>query len=471
MEASPFLQKPGADGTSSRPSVISPGHSFGSITDKISAIVLTGTTPLWWFFGFAVSFGLLMIFMVSVTWLVLKGTGIWGVNIPVGWGFAIINFVWWIGIGHAGTLISAILLLLRQQWRTSINRFAEAMTLFAVACAGMYPLFHTGRPWLAYWMMPYPNTMGLWPQFRSPLIWDVFAVTTYATVSALFWFVGLIPDLATLRDRSTNPVGRTIYGVLALGWRGSARHWHRYETAYLLLAGLATPLVISVHTVVSFDFAVGVIPGWHSTIFPPYFVAGAVYAGFAMVLTLCIPLRALYGLQDFITLRHLENMAKILLVTGLIVAYGYMMEAFMAWYSANEYEGFMILNRMTGPYAHLYWTLIFCNAVAPQLLWIRKLRTNVAVLFIMSLIVGVGMWLERFIIVVTSLHRDFLPSSWGMYSGTVWDWGMFIGTIGLFLTLMFLFIRVLPMISIFEMRTLLPEAKMKAAETPQVSQS
>ena len=471
MEASPFLQKPGAQGAAPRPPVISPGHSFGSVTDKISAIVLTGATPLWWFFGFAVSFGLLMIFMVTVTNLVLRGVGIWGINVPVGWGFDIINFVWWIGIGHAGTLISAILLLLRQQWRTSINRFAEAMTLFAVACAGMYPLFHTGRPWLAYWMLPYPNTMQLWPQFRSPLIWDVFAVTTYATVSALFWFVGLIPDLATLRDRTTNPVARPIYAVLAMGWRGSARHWHRYETAYLLLAGLATPLVISVHTVVSFDFAVGVIPGWHATIFPPYFVAGAIYAGFAMVLTLCIPLRALYGLQDFITLRHLENMAKILLVTGLIVSYGYMMEAFMAWYSANEYEGFMILNRMTGPYAALYWTLIFCNGVAPQLLWIKKLRTNTIVLFLMSLVVGVGMWLERFVIIVTSLHRDFLPSSWGMYSGTVWDWGMFIGTIGLFLTLMFLFIRVLPMISIFEMRTLLPEATVKGAKAPQVSQS
>jgi Ni/Fe-hydrogenase subunit HybB-like protein len=444
------------------PPVIAPGYTFGSVTDKISSIVLTRKPPVWWWFGFLVAFAIVNVLMISITYLLVKGTGIWGINIPVGWGFAIVNFVWWIGIGHAGTLISAILLLLKQTWRTSINRFAEAMTLFAVACAGIFPLIHTGRPWLAaYWLFPYPNTMGVWPQFRSPLIWDVFAVSTYATVSFLFWFVGLIPDLATLRDRSQSRAGRIIYGMLAMGWRGSARHWHRYETAYLLLAGLATPLVVSVHTVVSFDFAIAIVPGWHTTIFPPYFVAGAIYSGFAMVLTLAIPIRAVYGLEDFITMRHLQNMAKILLVTGLIVAYGYTIEAFMAWYGGNAYEAFMIWNRMTGPYAPVYWALIVCNVVLPQALWFKRVRTSVAMLFVISLIVNVGMWLERFVIVVTSLHRDFLPSAWGMYSPTFWDWATYVGTIGLFLMLLFLFLRFLPMISIFEMRTILPEAKVE----------
>jgi molybdopterin-containing oxidoreductase family membrane subunit len=439
--------------------IIAPGYTFSSVTDKISAIVLARRTPRGWWVGFSLAFLLTMLLLVSLTNLVLKGIGIWGNNQPVDWAFDITNFVWWIGIGHAGTLISAILLLLRQTWRTSINRFAEAMTLFAVASAGIFPLFHTGRPWLAYWMVPYPNTMGIWPQFRSPLIWDVFAVSTYATVSLLFWFVGLIPDLATLRDRSQSRVGRVVYGMLAMGWRGSARHWHQYETAYLLLAGLAAPLVVSVHTVVSFDFAVSILPGWHTTIFPPYFVAGAIYSGFAMVLTLAIPIRAIYGLEDFITMRHLQNMAKVMLVTGLIVAYGYMTEAFIAWYSADTYEGFVPLNRMTGPYAMAYWALILCNVATPQLLWSRRVRTNVVVLFVISLIVNVGMWLERFVIIVTSLHRDFLPSSWGMYAPTFWDWSTYVGTIGLFLALLFLFLRFLPMISIFEMRTMLPEAK------------
>jgi molybdopterin-containing oxidoreductase family membrane subunit len=402
-----------------------------------------------------------MMMLYSISVLLVYGTGVWGINIPVGWGFAIINFVWWIGIGHAGTLISAILLLLRQEWRTSINRFAEAMTLFAVACAGLFPLLHMGRPWLAYWLFPYPNTMGVWPQFRSPLVWDVFAVSTYATVSLLFWYVGLIPDLATLRDRSQNRFTRIAYGILAMGWRGSAIHWHRYETAYLLLAGLATPLVVSVHTIVSFDFAVSVIPGWHTTIFPPYFVAGAIYAGFAMVMTLAIPLRVIYGLEDFITTRHLDNMAKVILATGLFVAYGYMMETFMALYSGNAYEQYMLLNRMTGPYATVYWGLIFCNVVVPQALWSQRVRRSVPALFVIAMFVNVGMWLERFIIVVTSLHRDFQPSSWGMYTPTQWDWSFFIGTIGLFLALMFLFIRVLPVISIFEMRTLVSETEQR----------
>jgi molybdopterin-containing oxidoreductase family membrane subunit len=439
--------------------VIGPGHTFGSVTDKISSIVMTRKTPLFWLVGFAIGFLLTMVLLFSIGVLFIRGIGIWGVNAPVGWGFAIVNFVWWIGIGHAGTLISAILLLLRQSWRTSINRFAEAMTLFAVAQAGMYPILHLGRPWLAYWLFPYPNTMALWPQFRSPLVWDVFAVSTYATVSLLFWYVGLIPDLATLRDRAKKKVSQITYGMLAMGWRGSAMHWHRYEMAYLLLAGIATPLVVSVHTVVSFDFAIGIIPGWHSTIFPPYFVAGAIYGGFAMVLTIAIPLRAVYKLGDFVTLRHLQNMAKILLATGLIVGYGYMIEIFMAWYSGNPYEKFAIGNRMTGPYWPVFWALMLCNIVTPQFLWFKRVRSSPLVLWIIAVIVNVGMWLERFVIVVTSLHRDFLPAAWGMYFPTKFDWSVYIGTLGFFAALFFLFIRFLPMISIFEMRTLVPEAE------------
>jgi len=446
---------------SERGPIIGPGHTLQTVTDKISAVVLTTKTPRGWFIGFAIGFSLTMLLIYSIANLVFTGIGIWGVNVPVGWGFDIINFVWWIGIGHAGTLISAILLLLRQEWRTSINRFAEAMTLFAVSCAALYPVLHLGRPWLFYWLFPYPNTMAIWPNFRSPLMWDVFAVSTYATVSLMFWFVGLIPDLATLRDRSQDRIGRFVYGMLAMGWRGSALHWQRYETAYLLLAGLSTPLVISVHTIVSFDFAVGVIPGWHATIFPPYFVAGAIYAGFAMVLTIAIPLRWAYGLEDFITMRHLDYMGRVMLATGLIVAYGYMMETFIAWYSGNPYEAFMVWNRFNGPYWPLYYGLLFCNVLAPQLLWFQRVRATIPVLFAISMAVNVGMWLERYVIIVVSLHRDFLPSSWGTYTGTFWDWSTFIGTMGLFLTLLLLFIRFLPMISIFEMRTLVPEAEVK----------
>src|SRR6476659_1968355 len=364
--------------------VIQPGHTFASITDKVASIVLRRPVTNGWLLGVVICFLILQWFLFAVCWLFYKGVGVWGVNIPVGWGFAIVNFVWWIGIGHAGTLISAILLLLRQSWRNSINRFAEAMTLFAVACAGLFPILHLGRPWLAYWLFPYPNTMNIWPQFRSPLVWDVFAVSTYFTISLMFWFIGLIPDLATLRDRSENRAAKIIYGMLAMGWRGSARHWSRYETAYLLLAGLATPLVLSVHTVVSFDFSIGMIPGWHATIFPPYFVAGAIYAGFAMVLTLAIPLRVIYGLEDFITMRHLENMGKVMLVTGLIVGYGYMTEAFFGFYSANKYEQYMILNRMFGPYWPFYWSLMICNIVAPQFLWIKSVRTTPITLFVIS---------------------------------------------------------------------------------------
>jgi Ni/Fe-hydrogenase subunit HybB-like protein len=442
------------------PPIIGPGHTFASVTDKISSIVLSRKTPLAWFLGFAVAFALLNVLLVALAYLLLKGVGIWGINVPIAWGFAIINFVWWIGIGHAGTLISAILLLLRQHWRTSINRFAEAMTLFAVACAGLFPIFHMGRPWVgAYWLLPYPNTMGVWPNYKSPLIWDVFAVSTYATVSLLFWFAGLVPDLATLRDRAKRRILKVVYGILAMGWRGSARHWANYEMAYLILAGLSTPLVVSVHTVVSFDFSIAIVPGWHTTIFPPYFVAGAIYAGFAMVLTLAIPLRKVYGLEDFITMRHLENMGKVMLATSLIVVYGYMTEAFMAFYSGDPFERYMYLNRARGPYGWIYWLLLLCNLVTPQLLWFKRFRTRVGWLFAVAMVVNVGMWLERFVIVVTSLHRDFVPSSWGFYTPTFWDFATFFGTIGLFLTLFFLFIRVLPAISIFEMRTLVPAAR------------
>ncbi len=389
--------------------VIGPGYTFGTVTEKISSIVLTRPASNGWFVGFGVAFMLTMMMLYAIGYLFLKGVGIWGVTIPIGWGFAIVNFVWWIGIGHAGTLISAILLLLRQSWRNSINRFAEAMTLFAVACAGIFPGIHVGRPWLAYWLFPYPSTMGVWPQFRSPLIWDVFAVSTYATISALFW-----------------------------------------------------SLVLSVHTVVSFDFAIGIVPGWHTTIFPPYFVAGAIYSGFAMVLMLAIPIRKIYGLEDFITERHLQNSAKVMLATGLIVGYGYAIEAFMGWYSGDRYDAFPLWNRLHGPYAILYWSLLACNIFIPQLLWIRKLRTSPVALFLLSGVILVGMWLERFIIVVVSLSRDFLTSSWGMYYPTRWDWMTYIGTIGMFLAAMFLFLRLLPAISIFEMRTLLPEAEVKA---------
>lgn len=447
-------------------------ETLASINKRIADIPLTDLrdTPRGWILGFAIAFALLMLYLISIIWLFVKGTGIWGLNIPVAWGFAIINFVWWIGIGHAGTLISAILLLFMQSWRNSINRAAEAMTLFAVACAGMYPILHLGRPWLFYWLIPYPNTMGMWPQFRSPLAWDVFAISTYGTVSLLFWLVGLIPDFAVLRDRSTG-IKKVIYGALALGWRGSAKHWHRYEMAYLLLAGLSTPLVVSVHSIVSLDFAVSQVPGWLVTIFPPYFVAGAVFSGFAMVLTLMIPIRKWYGLKGYITDQHLDNMAKVMLVTGSVVFYGYLTEIFYAWYSANEFEVFLLLNRMVGPYAPLYWALIFINGFLTQLLWFRPLRRNVPFLFVFSLIVNVGMWLERFVIVVISLHRDFLPSSWDMYYPTFWDWSLYIGSFGLFFTLFFLFIRFLPLINIFEMGLLRYEEAEKDRTYQQLAQS
>jgi len=446
------------------PPMVEGDYDLGTISDSIGDWALSKKKkfPIQWYIGFAISFMVMQLLLVTVTYLVTTGIGIWGNNQPVGWAFDIINFVWWIGIGHAGTLISAILLLLNQKWRTSINRFAEAMTLFAVACAGMFPLLHTGRPWVAYWLLPYPNVMGMWPQFRSPLMWDVFAVSTYLTVSLLFWYIGLIPDLATLRDRAKNRFFKVIYGTLCWGWRGSARHWHRYEMAYLILAGLSTPLVLSVHSIVSLDFSVSQVPGWHATIFPPYFVAGAIFAGFAMVLILCIPLRHWFNMKDFITKTHLIYMGKVMLATGLIVVYGYAMEAFFSWYSGAEYELFMIRNRIwTGPYWLFYWMLIFSNFISIQFLWFKRFRESEFWLFTISVIVSFGMWLERFVIIVTSLNRDYLPSSWAMYSPTIWDLSMLAGTIGFFFTLIFLFVRFLPAISIFEMRTLLPEAEVR----------
>src|SRR6516225_6504536 len=368
--------------------VLAPGHTYRSVTDKISAIVLARGTRRGWWIGFAIALSLFLVLNLALAYLLAVGVGVWGINRPVMWGFAITNFVWWIGIGHAGTLISAFLLLMRQQWRTSINRFAEAMTIFAVACAGLFPLLHMGRPWLFYWLIPYPDTMGTWPQFRSPLVWDVFAVSTYATVSILFWFVGLIPDLATLRDRAKNRAAQIVYCVLAMGWRGSAVRWSRYEMASLLLAGLATPLVVSVHTVVSFDFTIAIVPGWHSTIFPPYFVAGAIYSGFAMVLTLAIPLRKLYRLEELITMRHVENMAKLMLATGMIVSYSYIVEAFMAFYSGNPYERYEVVNRAFGPYGWIYWLLIATNLLIPQALWSARCRKSVTAIFLVALSVN-----------------------------------------------------------------------------------
>lgn len=432
-----------------------------TISDRLSGLVLKRPLGLGWLAGIAIAFSLVLLLNLAIGWLLLNGVGIWGVNQPVAWGFAIVNFVWWIGIGHAGTFISAILLLLHQHWRTSINRFTEAMTLFAVACAGLFPLLHLGRPWVFYFLLPYPDTMRLWPQWRSPLVWDVFAVSTYFTVSLVYWYIGLVPDLATMRDRAKQRWIKIIYGIGALGWRGSAKHWARYEMAYLLLAGLATPLVLSVHSVVSLDFAVAMLPGWHSTIFPPYFVAGAIFSGFAMVLTLLIPVRAAYGLKDVISERHLDLAAKVMLATGLMVALGYASEHWMAWYSDESNEEFLAMNRMFGPYWPVWWTTMTCNVIVPQLLWWRRMRTSPVPLFIISILVNVGMWAERYLIVVVSLHRDFLPSSWGKFHGTIWDWSTFLGTIGLFFTLIFLFVRLLPMIPIAEMRkqTVEDEAK------------
>jgi len=432
-------------------------QTFGSITDKISGII-ERKTPKVWYLAFGAAFSLLLILIGSIGYLVWEGIGIWGLNNPVGWGWAIINFVWWVGIGHAGTLISAILFLLRQKWRTSINRFAEAMTLFAISCALIFPAIHVGRIWIVYYMFPVPNQMSMWPNFRSPLLWDVFAVSTYFTASLLFWFTGLIPDLATLRDRAKNKIKKIIFGFLALGWRGGNRQWRHYELAYLILAGISTPLVLSVHSVVSTDFAVSILPGWHTTIFPPYFVAGAIFSGCAMVVTLTIIARKIFGLEHLITVNHLEKMNKIILLTGMMVGYAYSMEFFIAWYSGNIYEQFAFINRAFGNYAWAYWIMIGCNVVVPQLFWSKKLRRSVPVMFIASIFINIGMWFERFVIVVTSLSRDFLPANWDYYSPSIWDISTFVGSFGLFFTLFLLFIRFLPMISMSEVKGVLPAA-------------
>jgi len=441
-------------------------HSHAAVTAKISDLVLRRPVRPGWLLGLAISLLLTALLLVSVTWLFVEGVGIWGVRIPVAWGFAIVNFVWWIGIGHAGTLISAILFLLHQQWRRPINRFAEAMTLFALTCAALFPLLHLGRPGLFYWLVPYPNTMGLWPQFRSPLVWDCFAIATYFAVSLLFWYVGMVPDLATMRDRASRRWVQRVYGVLALGWRGSARHWQRYQTTYLLLAGLATPLVISVHSIVGLDFAVALTPGWHSTLFPPYFVAGAIYSGLACVLLLAIPLRRSYRLQELITGRHLDLMAKVMLAMGLLVAYGYAMDWFMGWYGGEPSDLDLLRDHLHGNQAWLYWTLIATVVVVPQALWSLRVRMQPVLLFLVSLSVLAGMWLERFVIVICSLQRPQLPSAWLEYAPTVWDWATLLGSIGLFLLLWFLFIRLLPAISMHEMREQVSEAGAEGSQRP-----
>lgn len=438
--------------------LIGGNHTLDSIGHKIGGVVLSEqpTPNAWWAF-FLLGLTLLGGLGVALAYLFYAGVGIWGINVPVAWGFAIVNFVWWIGIGHAGTLISAILLLLHQKWRTSINRFAEAMTIFAVACAGLFPLIHMGRPWLFYWLYPVPVNFAMWPQFRSPLTWDVFAVTTYFSVSLMFWFVGLVPDFAVLRDSSKTRLQRFIYGNLALGWRGSAIHWRRYEKLYLLLAGLSTPLVFSVHTVVSFDFAVAIVPLWHATIFPPFFVSGAIFSGFAMVVWLAVPLRKVYGMGDLITDRHMELCGRVMLGTGLMVSYGYFCEVWMSFYSHSIYEWDTTMQRIwLGPYWWSYWALITTNTIIPQLLWIPKLRNNEWALFAIAGSAHIGMWFERYVIVIT-LSRDQLPSSWGQYAPTEWDWLTLLGSVGLFITLFCLFIRFLPMISITEMREFLPQ--------------
>jgi Ni/Fe-hydrogenase subunit HybB-like protein len=439
------------------PALVKGNHDFKSVTALVTDINLR-PTPKLWYVAFGISNILLLILLISIGYLVWEGIGIWGLNQPVGWGWAIVNFVWWVGIGHAGTLISAILFLFRQGWRTAINRFAEAMTIFAVMCAGIFPAIHVGRIWVIYWVFPLPNQMAMWPNFNSPLLWDVFAVSTYFTVSFLFWYVGLIPDLATLRDRIKSKVGKVLYGVFALGWRGSNRHWWNYEKSYMILAGLATPLVLSVHTIVSFDFAVSIIPGWHTTIFPPYFVAGAVFSGFAMVLTLMIICRKIYGLEEIMTVDHIEKMNIIILVTGTMVGFAYLMEFFIAWYSGVEYEKAIFILRAIGPYAWAYWIMIICNVLSPQFFWSKKLRRNVTFTFIISIVVNIGMWFERFVITVTSLSTDFLPSSWGYYTPTFWDVITYVGTFGLFFTFFLLFLRYLPMVAVAELKGVMPQA-------------
>ncbi len=442
------------DPISHRPSLVEPGLTPGDITEIVTR-PLREKPPLGWYVTLAVALSLLAVFGLSLAWLLWEGVGIWGNNQPVAWGWPIVNFVFWVGIGHAGTLISAVLFLFRQKWRTSVNRTAEAMTLFAVVCALIFPGIHTGRPWVAaYWMLPIPNQMGVWPQFRSPLMWDVFAVSIYFTVSALFWYVGLIPDLATIRDRASG-VRAKIFGILALGWRNAQSHWRHWEKAYLLLAGLATPLVISVHSVVSFDFAVAKLPGWHTTLLPPYFVAGAIFSGLAMVVTLMVLCRSAFKMERLVTPLHFDRMARLILAMSCIVGYAYGSELLIAWYSGNLFEQFAFLNRALGPMSWSYWVMVFCNVVVPQVFWFRRARTNMGVLFVASILINVGMWFERFVIVVTSLYRDFMPSSWGHFTPTLWDFATLAGSFGLFLTLFCLFIRYLPMVAMAEVKSVL----------------
>jgi molybdopterin-containing oxidoreductase family membrane subunit len=437
--------------------LVANNRPLGWISDAVARISEI-KTPTWWWIAFGISFTMMLVCFAMIAYLMSTGVGVWGLGHPVMWGWAIVNFVWWIGIGHAGTLISAILFLLRQRWRTAVNRAAEAMTIFAVMCAGIFPVIHIGRIWLAWWLFPIPNANGIWPQFRSPLMWDVFAVSTYFTVSVLFWYMGLIPDLAVYRDRARTKIRKFLYGLFALGWTGSNRHWSNYEKAYLILAGLSTPLVLSVHSIVSLDFAVSQLPGWHTTIFPPYFVAGAIFSGFGMVLTLLIPIRKLCGLEDIITVRHVDLMCKVTLATGSIVGYAYGMEMFIAWYSGNPYERFAFWNRAFGPYWWAYWIMITCNVLVPQLFWFKKVRHNMLVVWILSVLVNVGMWFERFVIVVTTLAREFLPANWGYYTPTWVDICTYLGTFGLFFTFFLLFMRFLPVIAIAEVKGVTPQA-------------
>ncbi len=443
-----------------RESLIQGNKDYKKITDDITAPVSQKPT-IFWFIGFTVSSIAAVIGIFAMSMTIWKGIGLWGVNRTIGWGWSITNLVWWIGIGHAGTFISAILLLFRQKWRTSINRSAEAMTIFAVMCAGVFPLIHMGRLPLGYFIMPYPNTRGLWVNFNSPLLWDVFAISTYFLVSLLFWYMGLLPDIATLRDKVKIKILKPVYRFLSFGWTGSARHWSRHESMSLILAGLAAPLVLSVHSIVSFDFATSVIPGWHTTIFPPYFVSGAVFSGFAMVLTLMIVARKTMNLTEYITVNHIESMNKIIIATGSIVGIAYITELFMAWYSGVIYERFAFYNRALGPYAWAYWIMMSCNVISPQLLWFRKLRRSVIFTFVLSIFINIGMWFERFVIVVTSLHRDYLPSSWSMYKPTIFEIAIFVGTLGIFFSLFLLFVRFFPVIAISEVKSILKSSNKK----------
>jgi len=448
-----------------RPPLMSGNNTLSSITEQVASLAERPKPPRAWTIAFVFSSSLTVMLFALIGYLIVTGVGVWGNNAPVAWGWPIVNFVFWVGIGHAGTLISAILFLFRQDWRTSINRFAEAMTIFAVTCAGIFPAIHIGRVWFVYWLAPLPNSLAMWPNFRSPLLWDVFAVTAYATVSAMFWYLGMLPDLATLRDRATSKIRKIAYGVASLGWTGSSKQWRLFEKAYLLLAALATPLVLSVHTIVSFDFAVSQVPGWHTTIFPPYFVAGAVFSGFAMVITLMVPARQFFGLKNLVTVRHLENMCKIVLATGMMVGYAYATEFFIAWYGGNQYEQFAFVNRALGPYAWAYWTMVSCNVLAPQLFWFKSVRTSPWCMVAICVLVNVGMWFERFVITVTSLSRDFLPSSWGYFAPTLIDVLMFVGSFGLFFTLFLLFCRFLPMVAMAEVKSVLPAAGVHRMES------